>query len=460
MKKIHFIGIGGIGISAIARLLKAEGKYVSGSDIQNSSICDDLKKYGVKIFIGHSENNIEKGTDLVIYNLAISNNNVELKNAKKIGIIIINYPQALGLFFNNKNGIAVCGTHGKSTTTAMVGLLLDDAEFDPSIVVGSIVPRYNSNFKVGKSQYFVAEACEYRRSFLNLKPKIIILNNIELDHTDCYINLDDLENAFNEFIENLSDDGILICNGNDTNIKNLISKIKLSHPELKIICFGQSDENDLRIYDISLEAGISKYKALYLGKDLGEFSIRVPGLFNIYNSLAAISLGIVLNIPIETIQGSLANFSGIWRRFEIKGNYKKSLVISDYAHHPTAVKATIEAAKIFYPDRRIFAVFQPHQYDRVKKLYNSFLDCFSNADIVIINEIFSVVGREKDQNLSSFQIVEDIIKKESNLVDKVFYAKDLDHVRKIIDEKVQEEDILLFMTAGNMYKIADEITTK
>ncbi len=462
VEKVHFIGIGGVGISAIARLLRVAGKEVSGSDIQNSSICDDLKKYGVKIFIGHSENNIEKDTDLVIYSLAILDNNLELKKAKKIGINIINYHQALGIFFNKKNGIAVCGTHGKSTTTAMVGLLLDDAKLDPSIVVGSIVPRYNSNLKVGKSQYFVAEACEYKRSFLNLKPKIIILNNIELDHTDYYLNLDDLKNAFKEFIDNLPHDGILICNGDDINVKNLSSKIRFYHPEVEIMSFGQSKDNDLYVSNIRLEAGISKYKVLYLSKELGEFSIKAPGLFNVYNSLAAISLGIVLGIPVKTIQRSLTNFSGIWRRFEIKGTYRKSLVISDYAHHPTAIKATIEGAKRFYPDRRIFVVFQPHQYNRVKKLYDSFLDCFNNADIVIITEIFGVVGREKkeDQCLSSLYLVNDIIRKESKLADKVFYAKDLIHARKIIDEKIQDGDILLFMTAGDLYKIADEITKK
>lgn len=462
VKKIHFIGIGGIGISAIARLLRVEGKEVSGSDVQNSPICDDLKKYGVRIFIGHSENYIEKDTDLVIYSLAILDDNLELKKAKKNGIDVINYHQALGLFFNSKNGIAVCGTHGKSTTSAMVGLILDDAKFDPSIVIGSIVPRYNSNFKVGKSQHFVAEACEYKRSFLSLKPKIIILNNIELDHTDYYINLDDLKNAFKEFVDNLSQDGILIFNGDDLNVKHLISKIRPFTKELKIVSFGQNKENDLCAYSINFEAGISKFKVLYLSKELGEFSIKVPGLFNVYNSLAAISLGIVLGIPVKIIQKSLSNFPGIWRRFEIKGMYKKSLVISDYAHHPTAVKATIEGAKKFYPDKRIFVVFQPHQYNRVKKLYDSFLECFNGADIIVITEIFGVAGREKkeDQSLSSLNLVQDIIRKKSKLSDKTFYAEDSIQVQKIIDEKIQDGDLLLFMSAGDIYKVADEITKK
>lgn len=460
VKKVHFVGIGGIGISAIAKLLKIAGKEVSGSDVQNSPICYRLKRSGIKIFMGHSEKNIENDTDLVIYSPAILDDNIELKKAKSSGINIINYPQALGIIFNDKNGIAICGTHGKSTTTAMIGLLLDDAKLDPSIVIGSIIPRYNSNLKIGNSEYFVAEACEYKRSFLNLKPKIIILNNIELDHTDYYTNIDDIKNAFNEFVDNLSNEGILICNGDDSNVKNLSSKMRLHHPELEIIYFGQNKENDLYISNIRFETGFSKYNVFYLGEYLGEFCIRVPGLFNIYNSLAAISLGIVLGIPIETIKKSLSNYSGIWRRFEIKGMYKKALVVSDYAHHPTAVKATIKGAKKFYPERRIFVVFQPHQYNRVKKLYNSFLECFYDADIVVITEIFGVIGREskEDQNLSSLHIIEDIIRKDIKLSGKIFYAKDSKRVRELIDEKIQDGDVLLFMTAGDMYKLAETLT--
>lgn len=460
VKRVHFIGICGIGISAIARLLKTAGKEVSGSDVKSSPICDNLKKIRIKIYIGHSEKNIDEDIDLVIYTPAIPDNNPELEKAKKIGIKTINYPQALGLIFNDKIGIAVCGTHGKSTTTAMIGLVLDDAKLDPSIAIGSIVPRYNSNLRIGKSQYFVVEACEYKRSFLNLRPKITVLNNIELDHADYYRDVDDLKNAFKEFVSNLPHDGILICNGDDTNIKDLNAKIKFHHPELKIISFGQKKENNLQVSDFRFETGITKYKVSYLGKDLGEFCIKVPGLFNIYNSLAAISLGIVLGISIKTIKKSLANFAGIWRRFEIKGTYKNSLIVSDYAHHPTAVKATIEAAKKFYPERRIFAVFQPHQQNRVKKLYKHFLECFNVADIIILSEIADVAGREKkeDKSLSSLYLVEDIKKIDSTMMDKIFYAKNLEKTRNLIDEKIQDGDLLLIMTAGDMYKIADEMT--
>ncbi|MCK4891910.1 MAG: UDP-N-acetylmuramate--L-alanine ligase, partial [Candidatus Pacebacteria bacterium] len=215
IKKIHFIGIGGIGLSAIARLMKEGGKEVSGSDLSASLMTDKLEKLSVKIFIGQSEENISEDIDLIIYTTAVPENNPELKKARKMGIKTITYPESLGLIFNDKYGIAVCGTHGKSSVSAMAGLLLDDAKLDPSIIVGSIVPRYESNLRTGKGKYFVAEACEYERSFLNLNPKIIILNNIELDHTDYYKDIDDIRSAFGEFVGHLPEDGILICNGDD-----------------------------------------------------------------------------------------------------------------------------------------------------------------------------------------------------------------------------------------------------
>jgi UDP-N-acetylmuramate--alanine ligase len=449
IKKINFIGIGGIGLSAIARLMKEKGKEVSGSDLSASLMTDKLEKLGIKIYIGQSEENISEDMDLIIHTTAVLENNPELKKAREMGIKIITYPKSLGLIFNDKYGIAVCGTHGKSSVSAMTGLLLDDAKLDPSIIVGSIVPRYDSNLKIGKSKYFVAEACEYERSFLNLYPKIIILNNIELDHTDYYKDIDDMKSAFEEFVGYLPEDGILICNGDD----KVVSSIK--YQVSSVVKFGLSETNNVRADNIEFGDGEVKFNVVYNNKDLGEFVLKVPGMFNIYNALGVISLGLTLEIPVDTIKKSLKNYSGIWRRFEIKGEYKKALVISDYAHHPTAVKATIEAAKQFYPGKRIFAVFQPHQHNRTKKLYKIFLNSFNDADVVILSEIFDVAGREEsdDQNVSSLDLVNDIKKGHK----RIFYAKDLEETRKLIDEKIEPGDVLLIMGAGDIYKVADEL---
>ncbi len=469
LKKIHFIGIGGIGLSAIARLMKEKGKEVSGSDLSFSLVIDKLEKLGIKIYIGQVKENISDDIDLVIYTTAIPKNNPELKRAKELGIKTITYPEALGLIFNDKFGIAVCGTHGKSTVSAMAGLLLDDAKLDPSVIVGSIVPRYDSNLRIGKSKYFVAEACEYERSFLNLYPKIIILNNIELDHTDYYRDLDDMKSAFREFISHLPEDGILICNSDDKEIQN--SKSQIQNSKFQILSFGLGEINNLRGYDIKFESGKTKFKVSYNSKDLGEFVLKMPGLFNVYNALGVIALGLILGISAEIIKKSLANFSGIWRRFEIKGKYKNALVISDYAHHPTAVKATIEAARKFYPDKRIFAVFQPHQHNRTKKLYQDFLKSFDSADVLILSEIFDVAGREEvsDQDVSSPQLIKDIRKRINKKkleirncklgIDFVFYARNLKETKKLIDANIKTDDILLIMGAGDIYKVADELVT-
>jgi len=467
IKKIHFIGIGGIGLSAIAKLMKENNKEVSGSDLSASFITADLEKIGIKIYNKQGTENIFQDLDLVIYSTAVPANNPELKKARELKIKAITYPESLGLVFNNKFGIAICGTHGKSSVSAMAGLLLDDAKLDPSLIVGSIVPRFKSNLKIGKSEYFITEACEYERSFLNLNPKIIILNNIELDHTDYYKDIEDMKNAFKKFISHLSNDGVLICNGDDEEITN--SKLQIPN-KFKILSFGFDSANNIRAGNVKFKNGEVKFNVFYNNKNLGEFVLKVLGLFNIYNALGVIALGLVLKIPVEIIKNSLSNYSGIWRRFEIKGKYKNALVISDYAHHPTAVKATIEATRQFYPKKRIVIVFQPHQHNRTRKLYQDFLNSFDDADLVILSEIFDVAGREEkdDQSISSLNLVNDIKHKISPLkkgvkdisklnLDSVFYAKDLEETRKLIDKNIKPNDILLIMGAGDIYKVANKI---
>lgn len=453
INKIHFIGIGGIGLSAIAKFMKLKGKQISGSDLSRSLVIDNLEEDGIKIFIGQNEENISSDIDLVIHTMAIPKDNSELNRAKELNIKTITYPESLGVLFNDKFGIGVCGTHGKSSTTAMIGLMLDDAGLDPSIVVGSIVPRYKSNLRIGKSKYFLIEACEYERAFLNYYPKIIILNNIELDHTDYYKGLDDFKSAFVEFLTHLPDDGLLICNGDDENVLSIKGQIASS------LNFGLKENNGVRAINVIFTEGQTKFEVIYQNENLGEFALMVPGFFNVYNALGAISLGLALKIPIEKIKKSLENYSGTWRRFEIKGKYKNALVISDYAHHPTAVKVIIEATKNFYPGKRVFAVFQPHQHNRTKELYQDFLKSFDDADILILVEIFDVAGREEEkaQIVSSLNLVDDIKKQGKKISKNIFYTKDLRETRKLIDGKMKSDDILLIIGAGDIYKIADDL---
>lgn len=474
IKNIHFIGIGGIGLSAIAKLMKKRGKIVSGSDANDSEILEELRKLGVKIFIGQLAENLSDDTDLVIYTLAIPKNNPERAKAKKLKIPAISYPEALGLLFNKKFGIAICGTHGKSTTTSLAGLILANGGLDPTVVVGSKVPAFGGNLRIGKSDCMVIEACEYERAFMEYWPRIVVLSNIELDHTDYYKNIDDFKSAFEKFIGHLPKNGVLIANGDDEQVKKVKIKIQNDNSKFKIVNFGFEDGNDVVGFDVRIESGITRFKVKYYNKSLGEFFLRIPGKFNVFNALATIALGLEMNIPTEIIRKSLADYSGIWRRFEIKGEYKGATVISDYAHHPTAVRETIKAAREFYPDRKIFAVFQPHQHNRTKMLYKDFLESFDAADILILAEIFEVTGREekKDQDVSSKKMAEDMENRIVTVSDSrcseerlkpflrrnnIFYAKDLPETRKLIDEKLKSKCILLIMGAGDIYKIANDL---
>lgn len=463
IKKIHFIGIGGIGLSAIAKMMLMRGKTISGSDANDSEILADLRKAGVKIFIGQKVDNLPDDAELAIYTLAIPRDNPERLKAKKNKIPTLTYPEALGILFNDKYGIAICGTHGKSTTTSMTSLVLAGGGLDPNVVVGSKVPEFGGNLRIGKGEYFIIEACEYERAFLNYYPKIIVLNNIELDHTDYYKDMEDLRSAFEEFVGHLPENGVLILNGDDKQITNYKLQIaNKSQKKIRIISFGFQESNDVMGYDLEIEKRKTKFKIRHLSRDLGKFETKLPGKFNVYNALAAITVGLQLGIDIEKIKKSLADFGGIWRRFEVKGAYKEATIISDYAHHPTAVRSTIEAAREFYPGQRIMAVFQPHQHNRTKMLYQDFLKSFDSADLLILAEIFDVSGREekKDQNVSSRGMADDIRKRSNELADNIFYAANLTETRKIIDEKIKAGDIVLIMGAGDIYRIADAMVNK
>jgi len=479
LKKIHFVGIGGIGVSAIAKLMIWREKKVSGSDCQESEITDELKKMGAEIFIGHQRENLADDVDLLICTLAVPEDNPEIIKAKKLGIPIFTYPQALGFLTKEKFGIAVCGTHGKSTASSMLALIFKKAGLDPTVVIGSKVADFSGNAALGKSEYFVFEACEYKRAFLNYYPKIIILNNIELDHTDYYKNLEDYQNAFEEFIKHLPEDGILIVNEEVLNLKfykklsiqnchselvseseNLTNNKKIlkqvqDDKMIKILSFGSDKKNDLVVSDIQLKDGETKFKVIFQEKNFGEFILKVPGIFNVYNALGAIAAALLLEIKPEIIKKTLADFQGIWRRFESVGEINGAKIISDYAHHPTEVRSTIEGARNFYPKKRIIAVFQPHQRNRTKKLFNDFVKSFDQADMVILSEIFDVVGREekKDSDVSSFDLAEEIKKRSKEKT--VLFTKDLGKTKKIILKNAQKDDIILVMGAGDIYKITN-----
>jgi UDP-N-acetylmuramate--alanine ligase len=427
----YFIGIGGIGVSALARYFLLKGNNVIGSDIFQSEITDDLEKLGAKIIVGkHKENKFVESADAVIFSPAIPKNNPELMQAKKIGIPCESYPQALGRITKDHFTIAISGTHGKSTTTAMIGLLLEKAGFDPTVIVGTRLKEFgNSNCRVGNSKYLVIEADEHYASFLNYSPKIIVLTNIDLDHLDFYKNLNNIIKTYRQYFNLLPDNGFLVINKDDKNTIEAVSGIDNSKFELKEFSLYQKEAEKIK-------------KVL-----------KIPGEHNVLNALAALTVGRILGISDKIILKSLGNYKGSWRRFEIKEIYKPKRItlVSDYAHHPREIEATIKAAREKYKERKIWCVFQPHQYQRTYYLFDEFVDLFKriNVDRFIITDIYDVAGREDDKIkrvVSSKKIVNKVNKKFT------FYVPN-GKIIKYLEENLPNKSVLLIMGAGDIYKL-------
>ena len=427
--KVHFIGIGGIGVSALAQYYLEKGHQVSGSDLNSSEITEFLRVKGARIYIGPQlARTVLANIDLVIYSPAVQKNNPELMAAKKLGIKCQSYPKALGELTKKYFTIAVSGTHGKSTTTAMIALILIRAGLDPTVIVGTKLKEFkNSNCRVGKSNYLVIEADEHFASFLNYWPKIIVLTNIEADHLDYYKNLQNLLKTFKEYISHLPKDGVLIFNKNDKNIleitKNYIGDT-----------YGFSGKQN--------EA--KKIKNI----------LKIPGEHNVYNALAALTLARVLKIPDKVTYKTLSEYKGAWRRFEIK-KLRSITVVSDYGHHPTQIRATLKAAREKWPKRKIWLVFQPHQHQRTFYLFKDFVMVFKKALLkhwvnkCIITDIYGVAGREKKEirkKVNSEKLVKAINKKDAIYLPK---QKILNYLKK----NLGGGEVVIIMGAGDIYKL-------
>jgi UDP-N-acetylmuramate--alanine ligase len=428
-KKVHFIGIGGIGISAVARLMILNGKVVTGSDASDSLAVFELKKLGAKISDGHAAKNISKDVDLVIYTIAISKDNPEFLQAKRLKVKAISYPESLGLISKDMFTIAVSGTHGKTTTTAMIGKMLIDAGFDPTIIVGSFLKEKKSNLVVGKSKYLVVEACEYRRSFLNINPNILVITNIDNDHLDYYKNISNIQSAFTEMAYKLKGGGVLVCSSKEKNVGKVI---KFTRSEPKIV-----------LKDYSKEANVPK--------------LLVFGKHNTKNAQAALSVARVLGVDEIVAKKSLAGFSGTWRRTEFRGYLKPGvLVYDDYGHHPTEINATMTALRESIKDHgRLFVVFQPHLYSRTKTLFKDFVKVLSAADFVCVMPIYA--AREKnDKSINSQMLVDSVLKKG---VDATCLDKPED-IFNVLKAKTEKGDIVLTIGAGSIAELPGILVKK
>ncbi len=418
-KKVHFIGIGGIGISSVARMLLLDGVKVSGSDRGSSMITDELSKFGADIKIGHSSENVPQDTDLLIYTIAIPNDNPELNEAKNRNIRCLTYPQALHEISKDKYTIAVSGTHGKTTTTAMIAKIMMDAGLDPTVIVGSFLKENKSNFISGQSKYLVVEACEYKKSFLNIEPDIAVITNIDNDHLDFYKDINAIKDAFGEFAAKIPKDGWLVIDK-----KNNIVSSAVENAIAGIVDSGTSGSN---------------------------IKLKFPGKHNKDDAKMAIAVAGILGISEKAAEKSLENFGGTWRRFESRGETKNgAIVYDDYAHHPTEIKATLGGTREMFSDKKIIAVFQPHLYSRTKLLMNDFEESFNDADLLLLAPIYA--AREKEDESVSSEILSRNIKNT-----KALSFSNFEDIEKYLYENLKKGDILITMGAGDIYKIGDII---
>ncbi len=447
--QIHFVGIGGISMSALALILLQRGWQVTGSDLRQSALTKRLAENGATVYSGHNAANIN-GAQAIVYTSAIPPDNAELKAADSQHIPIFTRAELLGaLMAEAQCSIAVAGSHGKTTTTAMIGLMLDYAKLEPTVLVGGDLEAIHGNVKVGNSGYLVAEACEYFNSFLALKPGIGVITNIDIDHLDYFRDLDAIKHAFRNFAKLIPPDGYLVALADDTNVRDILPNL-----ECQIVTFGLLAGADWQAANIELQAGGSSFDVLHKGLPMGRISLRVPGLHNIQNALAAVAVGSVVGLDMETIICSFAHYQGTHRRFDLQGTYRGAVIYDDYAHHPSEIRATLAAARTFAPPRLI-CVFQPHTYTRTKALLQDFAAAFAEADLVLLVDIFAA----REQNTSGITSAH-LAKQMQTTHPKAYYAGSLQNAAAYLRSRLRQGDLLLTMGAGDVYRIADMLLGK
>ncbi|MFV0363583.1 MAG: UDP-N-acetylmuramate--L-alanine ligase [Suipraeoptans sp.] len=445
---IHFIGIGGISMSGLAEILAKEGFTITGSDNQNSPLIEKMINNGIHINIGQHASNITPDIDLVVYTAAVHKDNEEYMTAISMNKPMLSRAELLGQLMQNYDiPIAVAGTHGKTTTTSMMSHILLEGELDPTISVGGILKAIDGNIRVGGNKYFLTEACEYTNSFLHFFPKISIILNIDEDHLDFFKDLDDIYDSFYKFAELTSDDGALIMNGNIdriSNFKNIVGD--------RLITYGTDPSFDYYAKNIKYNSfGCASFDIYMKENMLGSIELSVTGAHNVLNALAASAAALKLNIPFDDIRTGLLSFNGTNRRFENKGVKNGIIIIDDYAHHPTEIRATLKAAAN-YPHREIWCIFQPHTYTRTKALFHEFADALALADHVILTDIYA--ARETDTlGVSSKMLADEIVAKGAN----AYYFSTFNEIEDFCIKNCKKNDLLITMGAGNVVSIGESI---
>ncbi len=437
-------------MSGLAQILSERGFTVSGSDISTNSIIESLKNKNIKVFIGHSPENIDNA-DVVVVSSAISINNPEVKAALKKGIPIMHRSEMLAKLMENKKGIAIAGTHGKTTTTSMISLILDKSGYEPTLVVGGIVPELGSNAKNGKGDFIVAEADESDGSLIRLRPYFGVITNIEADHLDYYSSIGDIKKVFEKFLALLPNSGYALLNYDDTNIRDIIKTCRN-----KYITYGLNNGVDFKANNISFHDFGSTFSILKDGVCLGEISLSVPGIHNIYNALGATALGVSIGINFDDIKNILSTFKGAKRRFQIIGKNEQFTIIDDYAHYTTEIMATLSAARKIINNKRLISIFQPHRYTRTKYFYDEFGKSFFNADVVIVTDIYSA-GEENIPHITSKLIVDSLKKYGHN---SVWYIPNINDIPEFISKLAVGDDTIITIGAGDIWKVGKILKEK
>ena len=449
---IHCIGIGGIGLSGIAEILLSRGYKVSGSDMNQSEITEKLKSHGATVYLNHSADNVESA-DLVIYSAAIAEENPEIKRAREKNIPLASRAEILGVLMDEySESIAISGTHGKTTTTSMVSLILQNAEYDPTILVGGNLDEIGGNYKVGNGEYFVTEACEYRDSFLELRPEIEVILNIDSDHLDYFKDINHIVDSFDRFTENVRPKGKIVAYDANPFVNQIIKDLP------NVVTYGYNTNCTYCIHDIDFEEnGMPSFNISHNGELLGRIELSVPGEHNILNAGAAFACCNELGVGVDVMINTLKEYHGTQRRFDVIGKTDKGvLLVDDYAHHPTEIKATLNAAQNI-PHNRLWCLFQPHTYTRTLALFDEFAEAFEKADILVLVEIYA--AREKNiHNISSKTLVEKI--KETHPNKEIFYIPDFDELAQKVIEDAEEGDLVITMGAGDIYKVGELIMDK
>jgi UDP-N-acetylmuramate--alanine ligase len=449
IKKVYVVGIKGAGVIAVVEILHSMGIEITGSDTEEKFFTDEiLQKLGIKYAEKFDAKNIPANTDLVIYSTAYNeNNNSEFREAKKINLKMLSYPEILAKLFNEKYGIAVCGTHGKTTTSAMLAHTLKEVGVDPSAIIGSKVIGWGGNALSGKGEFFVAETDEFQNKLKLYNPKAIILTNLDFDHPDTFPTFQEYKKAFSDFVVKVPKTGFLVIWGDSVDTQEVLKEAKC-----QVLTYGFSENCDYRI----MSNEFKKFKIEYKEKNLGEFEIQLVGKHNVLNTVAVIAVCHKLNLDLGKIKEALKNFQGTKRRFEYVGERNGAILIDDYGHHPEEIKATLKGAREIYPEKNIWVVFHPHSYSRTEALLQEFSQSFSDVDQVIVLDIYGS-ARENSGKVNSKDLVDLINKYDRN---KAQHISSIPKAVEFLKDKIGKNDLLITLGAGNCWEILEKLKEK